>query len=66
MEFGKRYTREREKWQDFYFDNYGFCVKSGVCFLKRKTLFLTELIFAKQTLEISCFEPNEMLNLNEI
>ena len=48
MEFGKRYTREKkDKNGRFYFNNYEFCVKSGVIFFKPKTSFLTELIFAK-------------------
>ena len=66
MEFGKRYTREKKNKSGriFILTITDFASKVKFIFFKRKTSFLTELIFAKKTLEISCFEPNGIFKIS--
>ena len=66
MEFGKRYTREKKdkRGKIFILTITDFASKVEKIFFKRKISFLTELIFAEKTLEISCFEPNRMFKIS--
>ena len=66
MEFGKRYTREKKdkSGRIFILTITDFASKVKFIFFKRKTSFLTELIFAEKTLEISCFEPNGIFKIS--
>ena len=65
MEFGKRYTREKKdkSGRIFILTITDFASKAECIFFKRKTSFLTELIFAEKTLKISCFEPNGIFKI---
>ena len=66
MEFGKRYNREKKdkSGRIFILTVTYFASKVEFIFFKRKTSFLTELIFAAKTLKISCFEPNGILKIS--
>ena len=66
MEFGKRYTLEKKdkSGRIFILTITDFASKVEFIFFKRKTSFLTELIFAEKTLEISCFEPNGIFKIS--
>ena len=65
MGFGKRYTREKKdkSGRIFILTIPDFASKVEFIFFKCETSFLTELIFAEKTLEISCFEPNGIFKL---
>ena len=41
-----------------------FASKVECIFFKRKTSFLTELIFAEKTIEIFCFKQNEIFKIS--
>ena len=67
MEFGKTCcTREKKdkNGRTLIFTHTDFASKVECTFFKRKTLFLMELIFAKKTLKISCFESNGMFKIS--
>ena len=66
MEFGKRYTHEKkdESGRIFNLTITDFASKVECIFFKRKTSFLTELIFAEKTLEIFCFKPNGIFKIS--
>ena len=66
MEFGKRYTREKKdkSGRIFILTITDFASKVEFIFFKRKTSFLTELIFAEKTLEFFCFEPNGIFKIS--
>ena len=66
MEFEKRYSREKKgkSGRIFILTITDFASKMECIFFKRKTSFLTELIFTEKTQEISCFEPNEIFKIS--
>ena len=65
MEFWKKYTCEKkDKKSRIFILAITFASKVECVFFKRKTSFLTVLIFAKKN--STCFEPNGMFNSNEI
>ena len=66
MEFGERYTHENKDKMGMIFILTVTELMSKVESIssKRKTSFLTELMFAEKTLEIFCFEPKKILKIS--
>ena len=66
MEFGERYTHVNKDKMGMIFILTVTELVSKVERIssKRKTSFLTELMFAEKTLEIFCFEPNEIFKIS--
>ena len=66
MKFGKKYTREKKgkRGRIFILTITDFALKVECISFKRKTSFLTELIFAKRAIKISFFEPDEISKIS--